>query len=477
MVISAGAVVSKIPAVRKLGFAIQELIRMEIPRICDKDNSKTRSLELCQASGLELDVAFWSANTRKIEIAQSHSHVLVTTLRSPGHFQRRREVIIAPCDGDDDKSIEAKWLHWVEAESFKRLALHAMIQDSQVSYCLTTRPYVFFTELSLEIPYSLDLWQAQTAREWESIWSQKQPEISQCLPSLQSCVHNPALLKNLKGCIDVELTTIAMVQSTWSIISDYRQLDLSFKSKDQAYESEESPAIGIWHQNIHTLLDHFSTNVSGIHDSISQEAFIVRELFRMSLVVNIEDLQLFAGRNGAEEAHQVYPLLKVWYRSWKSRQAIAHAAQIIRVANTAPFGRLRNFYVVGLYHCALCMWVYGICAIGCGQASEGDRNGTLLREQIWLDSEDTAGIQRFVTTGHGDPFIRGFDERQTGGYSLFNSKGIMDMVLYGMEKTCCADLGFIPPIIENFGFLLKDLGSAAWIVGNQSLRSTLPGPP
>jgi hypothetical protein len=319
------------------------------------------------------------------------------------------------------------------------------------------RPFITLNELSLEVPYSVDLWRAQDEYEWREVWFKKQPRILQRLPSFLSCVQDLELVREIADCVDIDLTIVTIVSATWSIISDYRRLDLVFQPS--ASDGNEP-----WHRNIHRIFDQLDTW------HIPQEAFITRELLKMGLLVNMEHLHLFAGRDGVEEARRVYPLLKKWYAGRKSRQAIAHAGQVIRASNAAPFNRLRDFYAAGLYHSALCMWVYGICAIGSGEASP---NNIHLNEKVWLDSEETSDIERFIESGHGTPWIRGLHER---GVTLLNPKELMDTVFHGMEKVCCGGFGFVPPIVENLGVNMKDLGSAAWIVNNQSLRSTLPLP-
>jgi len=55
-----------------------------------------------------------------------------------------------PEPGDDDKTIENKWRYWIEAESFKRLAFHVLIHDSEASMSFLTRPLISYAEVSLE---------------------------------------------------------------------------------------------------------------------------------------------------------------------------------------------------------------------------------------------------------------------------------------------------------------------------------------
>jgi hypothetical protein len=95
IVIAAGAVLSKITTVRKLGLAIQEAVRLALPQIvqspgprvrlpiadfqkCEADNSRTRELQLLQTFALQLRIGLWSGNKRKMELAESNSQPLIT---------------------------------------------------------------------------------------------------------------------------------------------------------------------------------------------------------------------------------------------------------------------------------------------------------------------------------------------------------------------------------------------------------------
>ena len=239
--------------------------------------------------------------------------------------------------------------------------------------------------------------------------------------------------------------------------------------------SSEQFGAASWRQELYQLLDRFTFSVSSFRAGFSQESYIIKELYKMNLQVSNEDLQLFAGREGTNEAHRVYPLLKTWYGTREARQALSHAGNIVQAMNTAPFNRLRDIHVCIIYQCALCMWAWGVCAIGSGHAKEASNQSNRGENCVWLDSNDTAAIQEFIATGHGTPMLHGFNDEATNGYSLYNPKGIMEMMYYGMEKTCSFEnTAFPPPIVENHGPLMKDLGNAAWIVSSQSLRSTLP---
>ena len=198
----------------------------------------------------------------------------------------------------------------------------------------------------------------------------------------------------------------------------------------------------------------------------------------MNLHVSFEELQLFAGKEGPEEAHRVYPLLRQWYDSRRSRQAIFYAGQILRAADLFPFNHLRDFYAVALYHSALCFWVYGMCSMGSSRSSRmpDQLMGGEIEELVWLDGEETADTRRFVALPRGIPMIRASSrlDEEGGGCRVDNPKAVMETIIHIMGKNCSHGNTVLPPLVENLGQLMRDLGNAAWIVRTQS-RGNMPG--
>jgi hypothetical protein len=76
--IAAGAVLTPETPLRKFGFALQEAVRLAIPRQFEHNNSTTRDLGSLQGFTLQLDIGRWSGNRRKMEIAESHSQAPIT---------------------------------------------------------------------------------------------------------------------------------------------------------------------------------------------------------------------------------------------------------------------------------------------------------------------------------------------------------------------------------------------------------------
>ena len=119
-IISAGAVLSASPTIRKLGFAIHEAVRQALPKVCEANNSVTRDLGLLQAMVLSLDVGLWSGNKRKIELAESHASVVTTMCRRASRFLRSNYKVIAPLETDYGQVLDYKWRSWAHQESLKR---------------------------------------------------------------------------------------------------------------------------------------------------------------------------------------------------------------------------------------------------------------------------------------------------------------------------------------------------------------------
>jgi hypothetical protein len=52
----------------------------------------------------------------------------------------------------------------------------------------------------------------------------------------------------------------------------------------------------------------------------------------MSLHVALDDIQLFAGRAGEDEARRIYPQIRTWTQDSESRKAVWHAGQVFHHA-------------------------------------------------------------------------------------------------------------------------------------------------
>jgi hypothetical protein len=103
--------------------------------------------------------------------------------------------------------------------------------------------------------------------------------------------------------------------------------------------------------------------------------------------------------------------------------------------------------------------------------------GGEIEEPVWLDSEETADTRRFVALSRGIPMIRASSrlDEEGGGCRVDNPKAVIETIIHIMGKNCSYGSSVLPPLVENLGHLMRDLGNAELIIGNQSLSGSFPG--
>jgi len=285
-------------------------------------------------------------------------------------------------------------------------------------------------------------------------------------------------VSKVHDCIDLRFSTLIILHAIWGLVSEYRQLEFVLKIQPNERQGNGALISTSWHQELCQLLDHFSLTVSGFEGGIPEEAILLQELFLMNLHVSFEALQLFAGKEGNEEAHRVYPLLRQWFDSQRSRQAVFHAGQILRAAINFPSNHLRDFYAVACYHAALALWTYGLCSMGSSRTKRSLAQFTAaeMDQPVWVDGEECSDIRRFVAISRGIPMIRGLSRNDgpVAGSRLDNPKATMETIIIIMGKNCSLANGVLPPLVENLRQLMRDLGNAAWIVKSQPFRGNVP---
>ena len=90
MAAACGATLAPMPALRKFGFALQEAIRYTVLANVEADNSNVSSFGVAQVFILTQDMGVWSANKRKMEIAESTMQIptTVSDADEPGYFSK-----------------------------------------------------------------------------------------------------------------------------------------------------------------------------------------------------------------------------------------------------------------------------------------------------------------------------------------------------------------------------------------------------
>jgi len=196
----------------------------------------------------------------------------------------------------------------------------------------------------------------------------------------------------------------------------------------------------------------------------------LQELLLLNLNVSFEELQLFAGKEGIEDARRVYPFLQRWYQSRDSRQAIWHAGQILRAARLMPPEHLRDFFAIVVYHASLTFWVFGILGI---RNKSSHVHQSILKstkpEIVILDGERAP--EKFIAGGRGNPAISSFVG--IGGevklVFLDDLTTVMEILIAVLHQN--EEWDTMPPLVENLSRLMKDLGNAAGKVRREKNRA------
>ncbi|KAH7156053.1 c6 zinc finger domain-containing protein [Dactylonectria macrodidyma] len=468
-VIAAGAVLSDSKSLQEFGLAIQEALSLVVQKRCEKSNALTRELWLLQTLMLEIEIALWSGSKRKMEIAESQTHALFTMLRRSGGFQKYQKFVPPPLSQDSGAVLRQKWIDWVQQESYKRLSFYAFLLDEQLSMALLVSPQISYAEMLLPLPESSELWTAEDAERWKSIYL-KHPirPVDQFNPSMLSLLQKPLEISSLPSCYDLHLSTLIVLHGLWGMIWECTQLTSVFSSR----LSHSSAAMTL-HQDLCQAFDSLRMAVTELEEAQTPEVDLMLGLLTIYLHASLEKVQLFAGKEDLEEARRVFPLLQEWTMLPSARHAIWGAGQVLRAAKAFPARQLRNFQAIAVYHAGLTCWAYGIISLK-NEPRGSDTQRTHLHSPattIWLDGPDTSDVRRFIALGRGIPsigFPRSAEMPSTGLISLSDPVHLMGVVLNTLQNNMEPHTGgaSIPPLVENLIQLITDLGEAGLIAIN-----------
>ncbi|KAL1796297.1 hypothetical protein ACET3X_004837 [Alternaria dauci] len=344
-VVSAGAATLPDISLRKLGYALHEASRMGQSKSFEEDNTAIRDLQHLQTFLLQLKVGMWSGISRKMEIAESFLQPLMTMLRRGGRFRRSTWKEVSPSPDDQGAVLESKWLNWVSEESFLRLVHRAFEFDRQSSMALLKPPLISYAEMQLPLPSANALWQAKNAATWKMAYLErdpmtaKRPSATECLLNLEHQVHDYA-----------DSTYLHMM---WGPVWEYRQM-CALTSRSQS-QPTNSLILSSRYQELTKQLEDFRLSTPPMSKSVE----ITLEIMLVHLNAPLDDIQLFAGLEGQEEARDAYVGLRDWAKTPSARQALWHAGQILRAAEVLPKALLSNFNAIAVYHAGLILWAYG----------------------------------------------------------------------------------------------------------------------
>ncbi|KAM9875705.1 hypothetical protein VDGL01_10185 [Verticillium dahliae] len=423
---AAGAVLTLDPALVKLGYAIQESVRAALPEVWEKDNSLIRDLQLSQAFLISLELGMWSGYSRKAEISESFLQPLVTMLRRDNKLKKTRYLDLSLDPNLDDVSLEKAWHTWVDMEGFRRLAFRMMHHDAKSSMSLFPSPLISYAEVQLHLPSSPQLWMATTPQQW------KQAVLAQGSPqklTLFDVLDNPEATSAPDVAVDESLSREAFLSCVWGMAWEYIQMSSLQRAKPRRWNDFVTTTR---RDELSKLLSHFQMSINLSAPTTANLELLIRlELVLLHLHTPFEDLQLFAGIEGPEQARGISPAVHEWARGEAARKAVWHAGQALRLTRQLPPGTIRDFTAIMVYHASLTFWVYGLVADqqGPSRAQWTESPGDLAPPVVWLDELDGLLLQRFLQLGSGCPCIHGLSERgEVVGVPLSSPDQVMEIV-------------------------------------------------
>ncbi|KAL7927749.1 hypothetical protein ACQKWADRAFT_317930 [Trichoderma austrokoningii] len=456
--VAAGAVLMPAPTLRKFGFAIQEAVH---------NNTAIQNLSLVQSLILGQDIGLWSGNRRKMEIAECHLVIPVTMMRYRRLFQRHMYPPIPVDPSDEGEILEQKRIRWATAEQWKRLAYHCYIREAQLSMTALTNPCMSYSELTLPLPERKELWQAKSASEWKALYLLGTAgQQNSKLPSIADVYRDVRQLAENSTRIDTQLSVSIFLHGFWSMIFEYSQLSVVHQFRSYT-KDRPNAMLSSRRQELLRDLQSFQFNSSDLQGCTPQE-HVVFNLLMMHLYVSLDDLQIFSGKQGEEEARRMYPILQQWTSSPESWFAVWCAGQILRYAKLFPLGQLKDFYAIAVHHAALALWTYGVVARASQQQDMAAQYGY---EPMYLDEGNNAtSIQQFLSFGQGRPLVQGPPTALTSGAapsdaSVYDPRACMNIVQEILQTNFRRPQDALPPLVENLCQLIKQLGNAAWAVG------------
>ncbi|KAM6526720.1 hypothetical protein FSOLCH5_002809 [Fusarium solani] len=457
-----GAVLAPVSTLRKFGYALQESVRLVMPNRFEMNNETILNIGLIQAIILGQDAGLWSGNRRKMEIAECHVNIPVTMMRYRGKLQRSSYPLISVDPADEGAILEQKWRSWIEMEKWKRLVFHCFLRDSQQSMTALTNPVMSYAELTLPLPAAKELWYAKTAKEWKGLYLEREAGQTKRAPSVGDLLYDVNLLPTNRHRVDVQFSTAIYLHAFWALILEFRCLSSACRTRTYTTSAigGYGSLLGSRHQQLVQDLQAFQSTTATWPEISAQERLVLNQLM-MNLHVSLDDLQLFAGKEGEDQARRVYPVLQKWTETTDSRAAVSCAGQVLRFAKLFPAGHLKNFYAVGVHHAALALWTYGVVT----RASRR-QNATSPLEKVYLDDPESIVMQRFITLGQGRPIIRGPGGREGASEAAIEDPKTSMEAAYEVLRTNFSNgQTTAPAIVENLCVLIRQLGNAAWAVG------------
>ena len=378
--------------------------------------------------------------------------------RRANRYRRYKYPFPAVLATDEGDELEAKWRAWIQSEQWKRLVHHTSIGDAMNSLLFLAPPLMSYSEVVLPIPDSQQLWSLPTAAEWKYMYISYMPGTSERLPSLHDCMIDITNVPTYGHLLNDRFMIMGIIGNIWRKVWEYRQDSTLYKDKKQ-----RSAALMTKENEVQQLIRNirFGEDLSK-KNNITSLLFL--EIVTVHVHMSLDDVQLFTGLEGVEEARRIYPDLVTWSQTPSSRQAIWHAGQVLRIAKNGPKSTLIAISAVAVYQSALAFWTYGLMlrdAVHTQRAATSQYASTY----VWLDELENEDKNRFIEHSAGTPVIRGLHDGNNPNSpppaTLDQPARVLDVILHVFRENWNVPGVAMPVLVENLIKLMTGLRAAA----------------
>ena len=331
------------------------------------------------------------------------------------------------------------------------------MHDIHASIGFQKPPLISFTELKFSLPASRELWLAKSAAEWRDRYISYSASNFTSTVSLMDAMQTPDLLTPHSTLIDTHLSAIAILHGFWGQIWNL----LESKKFYPPSKATHRLCLLTSHTELYRDIVAFSSLLPSLTRN-SAEATLMAELLMMMLHASPEDLQRFAGKFGEDEARKASVEFTEWSKGIESRIAIWHAGQVFRAAKRLGQAQCRGFNAIAVYYASLTLWIYGLMTPVSRLPSNMENGARLNQERIVLNEAENINARSWRASDVG---ISGIKVTTLDGSEQFVPLEETDRILclgrevYKANFGSSGTEGSVPPLVENLGNLLRDLGS------------------
>ncbi|OAL06967.1 C2H2 type zinc finger domain-containing protein [Phaeosphaeriaceae sp. SRC1lsM3a] len=398
--VAAGCICFGIPAVNRTGLVLQEISRVALNKLLERDDNASQCLQYLQASMLWIDIGAFCGYKRKMMIAESNLQGLITALRHAGRFYEGQGQAIVPNVNEQKQELDHKWRQWVERESYRRLLYHLWEHDIDMACLKHRQPLISYAELLSSLPASRSLWLAPTADAWRSEYMRGC--YNEQTPSLRDLLTDDKNISSITIAVDKNMACSAYLHGLAAQLWEFsQQVALLGDSSDRSSQ--------LWLQLRQEKLYQQLQRVECSLETSLASACVLHQFLQMYAHANLDTITRFAGRCGDEEAHRAYTHLQPWSITKEARVAICHAGQVLRNARMIRPYQFRGPDSFMIYYAIMVLWTYSMLLrdrAEKGTTTDEDGNPAAAGSMVFLDDPKTDGVglkDAFVSANRGVP--------------------------------------------------------------------------